>query len=63
MTAPLRVLEDDSGLSAELHADGSVVLIGPDGDVVRLDGVQVQRAGALLMRAHVDRGRLGLLRR
>jgi hypothetical protein len=52
------VFRDDGGLRTELYpSTGAVYLSNEDGDAIRLDGDEVQRAARLLLGAHVDRGR------
>lgn len=52
------VLRSDGGLATELQpATGVVYLANGDGDAIRLEGDEVQRAARLLIAAHVDRGR------
>lgn len=52
------VHREDGGLTTELHPTAGVVyLTNADGDTVRLEGDEVQRAAWLLIAAHVDRGR------
>jgi len=52
------VLRSDGGLATELQpTTGVVYLENEDGDAIRLEGDEVQRAARLLIAAHVDRGR------
>lgn len=52
------VLRSDGGLATELQpTTGVVYLENGDGDAIRLEGDEVQRAARLLIAAHVDRGR------
>lgn len=52
------VLRSDGGLATELQpTTGVVYLENGDGDTIRLEGDEVQRAARLLIAAHVDRGR------
>ena len=52
------VVREDGGLRTELRPrDGVVYLSNADGDAIRLEGDEVQRAARLLVAAHVDRGR------
>jgi hypothetical protein len=52
------VFREDGGLRTELYpSTGAVYLSNEDGDTVRLEGDEVQRAARLLLGAHVDRGR------
>lgn len=54
--APVR--RSDGVLSTELHpTEGVVYLYNEDGDSIRLEGDEVQRAAKLLLAAHIDRGR------
>lgn len=61
MTTPTEVpvvLRSDGGLATELQpTTGVVYLENEDGDAIRLEGDEVQRAARLLIAAHVDRGR------
>lgn len=55
---PAPVHRTDGVLSTELHpSKGVVYLYNEDGDSIRLEGDEVQRAARLLLAAHVDRGR------
>lgn len=57
-TEPDAVQREDGTLTTELHpAAGVVYLANADGDAIRLEGDEVQRAARLLIAAHVDRGR------
>lgn len=52
------VLRRDGLLASELHpTSGVVYLENGDGDAIRLEGDEIQRAARLLIAAHVDRGR------